>query len=143
MSKKATKVNKDYNINVEAAFQQQLVTLNEYYPYCPTGQMSYVRSAYVDGLIRQAEFDFNADAKPSKNGKVYGAVPQLAQAKMDYEDAVFLAERRAEDTDANGVYDTKVERTRQWMDRMELQHYGTKLRLDAAMMLRDYLADKE
>ena len=140
---KATKANQEYKSAVEAAFKQQLATLNEYYPHCPTGQMSYVRTAYVDGLIRQAEFDFNADSKPSKNGKVYGAVPQLEQARMDYDDAVFLAERRADDTDVNGVYDTKVERTAKWLERMELQHYGTKLRLDAAYMLRDYLADKE
>jgi hypothetical protein len=113
--KQATKSEVSYEANVEALFQSYLDSLNIQFPRC--AELSYKRASHAGDLL------------------------WLAQSKLNAE--VYLAERRAEDTDDNKVYDTKVERTRDWLDRMEMQHYGQKMAVDAAQMLCDYLADKE
>lgn len=133
-----------YEADVKALFESFRTSLDIAYPRCATGAMSYIRAKAAGDILWKAQADMNAECVPDKKtGKVYGAAPQLEQAQRDYEDAVYLAERRGEDTDDNKVYSTKVERTREWLDRMEMQHHGTKMRVDAAQMLCDYLADKE
>jgi hypothetical protein len=140
--KQATKSEVSYEANVEALFQSYLDSLNIQFPRC--AELSYKRASHAGDLLWLAQSKLNAELKPdAKTGKVWGATKQLQDAQRDYDDAVYLAERRAEDTDDNKVYDTKVERTRDWLDRMEMQHYGQKMAVDAAQMLCDYLADKE
>lgn len=141
--KQATKVEASYEADVKDLFESYRTSLDIAYPRCATGAMSYIRAKAAGDMLWKAQADMNAECVPNKSGKTFGALPQLQEAQREYDDAVYLAERRAEDTDENGVYDTKVERTREWLDRMEMQHYGTKMRVDAAQMLCDYLADKE
>lgn len=141
--KQATKVEASYEADVKALFESNRTSLDIAYPRCATGAMSYIRAKAAGDMLWKAQADMNAECVPNKSGKTFGALPQLQEAQREYDDAVYLAERRAEDTDENKVYDTKVERTREWLDRMEMQHYGTKMRVDAAQMLCDYLADKE
>lgn len=141
---KATKATetKAYEEDVVLVHHQIMQVVNTLYPYAQDGSMSYARQSYVDGMIRQAEFDLNAAGNVSKNGKVYGSIPMLKQAQLDYEDACYLAERRGEDTDDNKVYYTKVERTRDWLNRMEMQNHGNLMRLDALFMVREALANQ-
>lgn len=141
--KQATKVEVSYEQDVKALFESFRTSLDIAYPNCATGAMSYMRAKAAGDMLWKAQADMNAECVPNKSGKIFGALPQLQEAQREYDDAVYLAERRAEDTDENKVYDTKVERTREWLDRMEMQHYGTKMRVDAAHMLCEYLADKE
>jgi hypothetical protein len=141
--KQATKVEASYEADVKALFESNRTSLDIAYPRCATGAMSYIRAKAAGDMLWKAQADMNAECVPNKSGKTFGSLPQLQEAQREYDDAVYLAERRAEDTDENKVYDTKVERTREWLDRMEMQHYGTQMRVDAAQMLCDYLADKE
>ncbi len=136
MSKKqATKSNKSREAEVQHAVEAMMSHISASFPKCP--ELKYSRQRDVDDIIWRVESNLPyqkekcAEAKEKLDNAIY--VEQAIQEKQ---------QRESIDEPNTTVYDSRRERAAQWHERMEMQLYGMELRLEAAMILRDIIADE-
>lgn len=136
MSKKqATKSNKSREAEVQNCVDAIMNYISASNPKCP--ELKYQRQRDIDDIIWRTENSLpyqrekSADAKEKLDNAIY--VEQAVQEKQ---------QRESIDEPNMTVYDSRRERAAQWNERMEMQLHGMELRLEAAMIVRDIIADE-
>jgi len=136
MSKKqATKSNNSREAEVQHAVEAMMNHISASFPKCP--ELKYSRQRDVDDIIWRVE-----NSLPYQKEK-------CAEAKEKLDNAIFeetaireKLERESVDEPNTTVYDSRRERAAQWHERMEMQLHGMELRLEAAIIVRDIIADE-
>jgi hypothetical protein len=135
MSKVSNKAVKQSEVssNVEAVASNIKVLLDSIYPNHADGLLAYARARFVENLVWRADKDFEF-----QEGKA-------AEAQVKYDEAMFIQraiteQQNREGEDQGMVYDTQVERSQRWNERMQIQLQGASEFRDAAHLALESLS---